>query len=105
MIRFKVVPGRKGRGDKLIKVWANGDVLTIRDVLFILKNLFEAEDALYPISRGKQGRALILKAILDVYSGIPLERVLQDYGLNGGRPKPKIQVGAVEGKIRWGERV
>ena len=92
MIRVKVVPGRKGRGDKLIKVWADGDVLTIRDMLLILKNMFEAEDAVYPISRGKQGRALILKAIIDVYSGISLERVLEAYGLNkSGRPKPKAQ--------------
>ncbi|MEM1581172.1 MAG: hypothetical protein QXK89_01490 [Candidatus Bathyarchaeia archaeon] len=90
MVKFRIVPGKKGPGDKLIKIWADGDVLTIRDMLLILKNMFEAEDALYPISRGKQGRALILKAILDVYSGIPLERVLEAYGLSG-RPKPKAQ--------------
>jgi len=85
MVRFEVVRGRKGEGDKLVKVWANGEVLSFRDVLFLLKHYFESEDSYYPISQGFQGRCMLLKAILEVYSGIPLEKVVKDYQLDRKR--------------------
>ncbi|MEM3597174.1 MAG: hypothetical protein QXJ53_03495 [Candidatus Bathyarchaeia archaeon] len=48
----------------------------------MLKIIFESEDSVYPINEGYQGRAMLLKAIIDVYSGLPIERVLEFYKLN-----------------------
>ncbi|MGB9756481.1 MAG: hypothetical protein ACPLVJ_01705 [Candidatus Bathyarchaeales archaeon] len=48
----------------------------------MLKSIFESEDSVYPISEGYQGKAMLLKAIIDVYSGLPIERILDFYKLN-----------------------
>ena len=85
MVHFEVVRGRKSRNDRVVKVWSNGEVFTIRELLELLKLYFESEDDCYPISRGFQGRSMLLKAIIDVYSGIPLPRVLKAYKLNKRR--------------------
>jgi len=82
MVKFEVVKGRKGPNDKVVKVWAYGEVLTFEDILRFLKIIFESEDSVYPISEGYQGKAMLLKAIIDVYSGLPIERVLESYRLN-----------------------
>lgn len=82
MVKFEVVKGQKGPNDKIVKVWAYGEVFTFEDILRLLKIIFESEDSVYPISEGYQGKAMLLKAIIDVYSGIPLERVLESYKLN-----------------------
>ena len=82
MVKFEVVKGQKGPDDKIVKVWAYGEVFTFEDILRLLKIIFESEDSVYPISEGYQGKAMLLKAIIDVYSGIPLERVLESYKLN-----------------------
>ena len=82
MVKFEVVKGRKGPNDKVVKVWAYGEVFTFEDILRLLKILFESEDSVYPISEGYQGKAMLLKAIIDVYSGLPIERVLESYRLN-----------------------
>ena len=82
MVKFEVVKGRKGPNDKVVKVWAYGEVLTFEDILRFLKIIFESEDSVYPISEGYQGKAMLLKAIIDVYSGLPIERVLEAYRLN-----------------------
>ena len=79
MVKFEVVKGRKGPNDKVVKVWAYGEVFTFEDILRFLKILFESEDSVYPISEGYQGKAMLLKAIIDVYSGLPIERVLESY--------------------------
>lgn len=81
MVRFQVVPGRKSPDDKLVRVWSYGEVFSLKDVLRLLQVLFESEDSCYPISEGYQGRAMLLKAIIDVALGIPLERVLNAYKL------------------------
>jgi len=85
MVHFEVVRGRKSRNDKVVKVWSNGEVFTIKELLELLKLYFESEDDCYPISQGFQGRSMLLKAIIDVYTGIPLERVLKAYKLNKRR--------------------
>jgi len=82
MVKFEVVKGQKGPNDKIVKVWAYGEVFTFEDILRLLKVIFESEDSVYPISEGYQGKAMLLKAIIDVYSGIPLKRVLESYKLN-----------------------
>jgi hypothetical protein len=82
MVKFEVVRGQKGPYDKVVKVWSYGEVFTFEDILRLLKILFEGEDSVYPISAGYQGKAMLLKAIIDVYSGLPIERVLEAYHLN-----------------------
>lgn len=90
MVRFEIVKGQKGPNDKLVRVWAYGEVLTCEDILRLLKILFESEDFTYPISEGYQGKAMLLKAIIDVYSGLPIEKVLKSYRLNRKRPKTVV---------------
>ena len=82
MVYFEIVNGRKAEGDKLIRIWSNGEVWTLRELLELLNLFFKSEDACYPINRGFQGRSMLLKAIIDVYTGLPIERVLQTYRLN-----------------------
>lgn len=81
MVLLKVVKGRKGPNDKLVLVYAYGESLSFSELLTILKSYFESEDSYYPISDGFNGRCMLMKAILEVYSGIPLERVLKTYNL------------------------
>ena len=90
MVKFEVVKGRKGPNDKLVKVWAYGEIFTFEDVLHLLKIFFESEDSVYPIHEGFQGKAMLLKAIIDVYSGLPIERILKAYRLNRKQPKTVI---------------
>ena len=90
MVKFEVVQGRKGPKDKLVKVWSYGEIFTIEDVLRLLKIFFESEDSVYPINEGYQGKAMLLKAIIDVYSGLPIERVLESYKLKRKAPKTVI---------------
>jgi len=80
-MKFEVVQGRKGPGDKLVKIWADGEVLRFSDLLFLLKHYFESEASYYPINEGYQGKTMLLKAIIDVYSDVPLSRVLKTYKL------------------------
>jgi len=88
--RFEVVRGRKGPYDKLVLVTCYGEPLSFSDLLFILKTYFESEDSYYPVSEGYQGKAMLLKAIIEVYSGIPLERVLKVYKLDRKTSKTLI---------------
>ena len=80
-MKFEVVPGRKGPNDKLVKIYADGEVLRFSDLLFLLKNYFESEDDYYPPNKGFKGRAMLMNAIVDVFSGISLTRVLKEYKL------------------------
>ncbi|MEM2514560.1 MAG: hypothetical protein QXU81_09665 [Candidatus Bathyarchaeia archaeon] len=90
MVKFEVIKGRKGPNDRLVKVWAYGEIFSIEALLRLLQIFFEGEDFAYPIEKGKQGRAMLLKAIIDVALGIPIERVLKAYRLNRKRPKTKV---------------
>ena len=81
MVLLKIVKGRKGPNDKLVLVYAYGEPLSFSELLTILKYYFESEDSYYPIFQGFQGKCMLMKAILEIYSGIPLERVLADYKL------------------------
>ena len=81
MVLLEVHPGKKGPEDRVIKIWAYGEILTFHDILYILDIIFKSEDSIYPINQGFQGKAMLMKAILEVYSGIPLEHVLKVYRL------------------------
>jgi hypothetical protein len=81
-MKFEVVKGQKGPNDRVVKIWAYGEVLTFEALLRLLSIIFESENSVYPITQGYQGKAMLLKAIIDVYSGLPIERVLEFYKLN-----------------------
>jgi len=80
-MKFEVVPGRKGPNDKLVKIYADGEVLSFSDLLFLLKHYFDSEDSYYPVSEGYRGRAMLLNAINEISVGVPLSRVLKTYKL------------------------
>jgi hypothetical protein len=84
MVQFEVVPGRKGPDDQLVKVWAYGEVLSFREILFLLDKYFRSEEGYYPKPRF-EGSCMLMKAVLEVYSEIPLEMVLKKYGLDRKR--------------------
>lgn len=90
MVRFEVVRGQKGLQDKLVKIWAYGEVFSFSDLLFLLKHYFDSEDSYYPINKGFKGRAMLLMAIIEVYTGIPLSRVLKSYKLERKTKKTVI---------------
>jgi hypothetical protein len=96
-MKLEVVQGKKGPKDKVVLITANREALKVKDLLFILQQWFESEDACYPISRGYEGKAMLLKAIIDVYSGHKIETVLKRYFLkpsaNGYNFKMKIEGG------------
>lgn len=82
MTEFELVPGRKGPNDALVKVYANGDVLTFSEVLYILGMYFRAEASYYPKEKGFQGSDMLLHAIMDVHAGkYSIPEVCQKYKL------------------------
>ena len=81
MVLLEIVRGRKGPNDKLVLVYAYGEPLSFSELLTILKYYFESEDSYYPVKEGFQGKCMLMKAILEVYSGLPLKQVLRNYGL------------------------
>lgn len=89
-MRFEVVPGRKGPNDKLVKIYADGEVLSFSDLLFLLKHYFDSEDSYYPVSEGYRGRAMLLNAINEISVGVPLSRVLKTYKLEHKTKKTVI---------------
>lgn len=81
MVYFVLVPGKKGRDDVLVKVYANGEVLSFSEVLFILAQYFKAEASYYPKDMHFQGSDMLLHAIQDVHRGKFVEDVCQKYKL------------------------
>lgn len=81
MVRFELARGRKGPHDILVKVTAYQEVLSFSEILFLLDKYFRSEEDYYPKARGYEGALMLLKAILEIYSGIPFEVVLKKYGL------------------------
>jgi len=90
MVLLEIVKGRKGPHDKLVLVYADGEPLSFSEVLTILKCYFESEDSYYPVNEGFQGKCMLMKAILEVYSGLPLKHVLRNYGLE--RKSKKLNI-------------
>jgi hypothetical protein len=88
-LKFEVLPGRKGENDKLVKIWSYGEVLPFRDLLFILDCYFKSENDYYPKPQFL-GSTMLLEAIIEVYSGIPLEKILKRFKLNRKEVKTAI---------------
>jgi len=80
-MKLEIVQGKKGPHDKLVLLTANREPLKIEHLLWILQQWFESEDSYYPISQGYEGKAMLLKAIIDVYSGHQIETILERYNL------------------------
>lgn len=81
MVRFILVQGRKGENDVLVEVYAQGEVLSFSEVLFLLDKYFQSEEDYYPKPK-YEGSTMLMKAVLEIYSGIPFETVLEKYGLS-----------------------
>lgn len=81
-MRFIVKHGEKSHNDLVICLYANGEILSIADLLRILKLIFESENANYPLKFGKRGACYLLSAIIEVAFGRELGLVLKDYKLN-----------------------
>ena len=84
-MRLEVVQGKKGPNDKVVLITANREALKVKDLLFILQQWFESEEACYPTSEGYEGKAMLLKAIIDIYSGREIKTVLKRYFLKPSR--------------------
>jgi hypothetical protein len=80
-MRLEVVQGKKGPHDKVVLITANREALKVEHLLFILQQWFESEEACYPQSQGYEGKAMLFKAIFDIYNGQKLETVLKRYFL------------------------
>jgi hypothetical protein len=90
MVFIKIEQGNKSSKDKIIKIYANGEIITLEDILKMLDIIFKSEDSNYPINQGYEGRAKFLKAIIDLALGIPLSRVLKNYKLEKKKPIQKL---------------
>jgi DNA-binding IscR family transcriptional regulator len=100
-----VEKGKKAEGDRVIRLTANNEKVSLAEILQILDVIFKAEEECYPKPHF-QGSCLFMKAILEVYSGIPLEKVLANYGLKKASKtvvvekldssKPKVEVKPVQ---------
>ena len=81
-MRFIVELGNKGNRDYVIRLYSNGEILSIADLLRILRLIFQSENSNYPLCEGKRGAAFLMNAIVEVFAGRDLRLVLKDYGLN-----------------------
>lgn len=80
MVRFELVPGRKGPHDVLVRVTCYQEVLSFSEILFLLDKYFRSEEGYYPKPK-YEGSTMLMKAVLEIYSGIPFEVVLRKYRL------------------------
>jgi len=80
-MKLEVVQGRKGPHDKVVLITANREPLKIEHLLWILQQWFESEEACYPITEGYDGKAMLMKAVIDIFSGHKIETVLKRYFL------------------------
>lgn len=90
MVLLKIEQGNKSSQDKIIRIYANGEIITLEDILKMLDIIFKSEDFNYPINKGYEGRAYFLKAIIDLACGIPLNRILKNYKLEKRRVIEKL---------------
>lgn len=81
MVEFELVPGRKGPNDVLVKVYAEGEVLSFSELLFILGHYFRSERDYYPPEKGYLGDLMLFNAIRDIQRGKPLQLTCDTYKL------------------------
>lgn len=79
-MRIVIEKGIKAEKDRVIRLTSYNEKVTLEEILQILDVIFKAENECYPKPK-YQGSCMLMKAILEVYSGIPLEKVLANYGL------------------------
>jgi hypothetical protein len=84
-MRLEVVQGKKGPNDKVVLITANSEPLKLSICFGFSSNGLKARNACYPITEGYDGKAMLLKAIIDVYSGHKIETVLKRYFLKPSR--------------------
>jgi hypothetical protein len=80
-MQIVIEKGRKAEGDRVIRLTAYNEKVSLAEILQILNVIFKAEEECYPKPQF-QGSCMLMKAILEIYSGIPLEKVLVNYGLD-----------------------
>jgi hypothetical protein len=90
MVIIKIEQGNKSSNDKIIRIYANGEIITLEDILKMLDIIFKSEDSNYPINQGYEGRAYLLKAIIELACGIPISRVLKNYKLEKKKSIEKL---------------
>ena len=90
MVLLTLVDGKKGPGDILVLVTSYNEPMTIAEVLFLVDCSMDSEAMYYPISKGYSGKAYFLNAIIELACGVPLERVIQKYGLKG-KKRPNVR--------------
>jgi len=90
MVLIKIEQGNKSSKDKIIRLYANGEIITLEDILKMLDVIFKSEDSNYPINEGYEGRAYFLKAIIELACGIPINRILKNYKLEKKKPIEKL---------------
>jgi hypothetical protein len=79
-MRIIIEKGRKAEGDRVIRLTAYNEKVSLAEILQILDIIFRAENECYPKPQF-QGSFMLMSAILKLYSGFPLEQVLKDYRL------------------------
>ncbi len=79
-MRILIEKGNKAENDKVIRLTAYNEKVTLAEILKILDVVFKAEDECYPKPQ-YQGSCMLMKAILEIYSGFPFDKVLKRYGL------------------------
>jgi hypothetical protein len=81
LVEIRLVKGRKGEGDILPLLTCHNEPLSFSDLLFVLSCYFRSEDSYYSRTEGFEGRVYLMKAILEIYSDLPFDRVLKRYQL------------------------
>ena len=88
-MRIIIERGKKAEGDRVIRLTAYNEKISLAEILQILDIIFKAEDECYPKPK-YQGSFMLMSAILKLYSGFPLERILKDYRLERKASKTVI---------------
>jgi hypothetical protein len=101
MVLLTLVDGKKGPGDTLVLVTVYNEPLSFAEWLFIGKQYLDSEASYYPIEKGYLGRAMLLNALNELACGVPLNRVLDRYGLKGRKNLNIIDKRAIH--VDWDE--
>ena len=82
MVSFRLEQGTKGNADRRVIVVNTGreEWWTFTDLLRFIDLFMQNEDRIYPPPRFK-GRKMLLNAIEDIYSKVPMETIKKRYKL------------------------
>lgn len=79
--RFRLVNGKKSKNDTLVQVYAEGEVLTFQEILFVLQHYFDSEHEYYPVEEGHLGKGMLLSAVCCLACGVPMGNILRRFNL------------------------